>query len=275
MDVDRPSDPVEAWVEALWTRHLDRLRFPEVRRGLQALSSLYVERRVRLARGKALDGAGKRAAFAMFYGPLHLVVARHVAIETGAARPGPDRILDLGCGTGAAGAGFALACGGWASLVGTDLNPWAVVEAEWSWTRLGLRGTAGRDRIERFDAAGAGTAVVLGWVVNEIEDSTRAGLLPRLLDAGRRGARILVIEPISRRVVPWWDEWAGAFVERGGRDDVWRIEPALPEKWHDLDRAAGLDHRELTARSLYLPADGPGTSAFPSSIVPAKIQWPT
>ena len=50
----------------LEARHLSELTFAEVRRGLQALSSLYVERRERLADGAALDGAGKRAAFALY-----------------------------------------------------------------------------------------------------------------------------------------------------------------------------------------------------------------
>ena len=41
-------DPVEAWLAALDERHRADLDFKELRRGIQALSSLYVERRDRL-----------------------------------------------------------------------------------------------------------------------------------------------------------------------------------------------------------------------------------
>ena len=55
-----------------------------------------------------LAGAGKRAAFALFYSPLHFVLTGHVVRELDAARPAPRKILDLGCGTGAAGAAWAI-----------------------------------------------------------------------------------------------------------------------------------------------------------------------
>ena len=57
------GDPLDAWMAALEKRHLARLTFPEVRRALQALSSLYVQRRGRIGTGTAFEGAGKRAAF--------------------------------------------------------------------------------------------------------------------------------------------------------------------------------------------------------------------
>src|SRR5262245_58735584 len=94
------------WVAGLETRHLAELRFPEVARALRALSSTYVERRSRLAQGAALDGAGKRAAFALFYGPLHYLIVRHIAESlpglAGARAVSGKRsrmIIDLGCGT--------------------------------------------------------------------------------------------------------------------------------------------------------------------------------
>ncbi|HMC56134.1 MAG TPA: hypothetical protein VKH19_13220, partial [Gemmatimonadaceae bacterium] len=59
------------WIAALEARHLAALTFSQVSRALRALSSTYVERRQKLAGGAALSGAGKRAAFALFYGPLH------------------------------------------------------------------------------------------------------------------------------------------------------------------------------------------------------------
>src|SRR6187549_1523528 len=71
----------------------------------RALSSAYVERRHAVASG--LDGAGKRAAFALYYAPLHFRATSHVLHAVGAASPPPRTIVDLGCGTGAAGAAWA------------------------------------------------------------------------------------------------------------------------------------------------------------------------
>ena len=38
----------------------------------------------------------------------------------------------------------------------------------------------------------------------------------------------------------------------GGREDEWRRSLPLPERLRLLDKAAGLDHREIKARSLHL-----------------------
>ena len=69
------------WIAALDERHLADLTLPEVGRALRALSSCYVERRSRLAEGAALAGAGKRAAFALFYAPLHYQATAHIVGE--------------------------------------------------------------------------------------------------------------------------------------------------------------------------------------------------
>ena len=94
--------------------------------------------------------------------------------------------------------------------------------------------------------------VVAAFTVNELDDRGRAALLPALFGASDRGARVLVIEPLARRPVPWWDTWSEAFVSRGGRDDTWRLDAELPETLRLMDRAAGLDHRQLTGRTLFL-----------------------
>jgi hypothetical protein len=43
-------------------------------------------------------------------------------------------------------------------------------------------------------------------------------------------------------------------VAAGGRADEWRFRVPLPDVVARLDRAAGLDHRELTCRSLWIAA---------------------
>ncbi len=71
--------------------------------------------------------------------------------------------------------------------------------------------------------------------------------------AAGRGCRVLIVEPLARRGLPWWDSAAALVAAAGGRADEWRFPAVLPDRLRLLDRAAGLDHRELTARSLYLP----------------------
>src|SRR5215831_6226734 len=60
--LDMRDDLFVHWFEALQRRHLATLSFSELRRAVQALSSLYVERRSRIDTGTALNGLGKRAA---------------------------------------------------------------------------------------------------------------------------------------------------------------------------------------------------------------------
>ena len=249
--MNSPDLSVNGWLSALERRHLAELTFSEVTRALRALSSCYVERRARLSTGGALDSRGKRAAFALFYGPLHFCVAGHVIRALDASPAHTQHVVDLGCGTGAAGAAWAIESG--ARVSGSDRNAWAVSEANWTYRELGLRGRALRGDAARFSAhAHAGTGIMLAYVVNELADEQRTSLLASLLTASRRGAHVLVIEPISRRIAPWWSEWERAFTSAGGRADEWRFPSDLPQRQRDLARAAGLDPRELTARSLWL-----------------------
>ena len=47
-----------------------------------------------------------------------------------------------------------------------------------------------------------------------------------------------------------WGEWERAFQPSGGRTTEWRFRVELPPLLRDLDKSSGLDHRELTARTL-------------------------
>jgi SAM-dependent methyltransferase len=248
------DDPFAPWFAALETRQLATLSFREVRRAVQALSSLYVERRGRLAEGKDLDSAGKRAAFALYFAPIHFLLVREVVRALGAAEPPPAEVLDLGCGTGAAGAAWALEAGGGTTVEGVDRSAWAVAEARWTLATLRLRGRVRRRAAEAAPLPGRRGAVIAAFTANELTDDARAVLLPRLLQAGRDGARLLVVEPIARRLSPWWAEWAAAFREVGGREDTWAFPATLPARLGLLDHASGLDHSELKGRSLWLPA---------------------
>jgi hypothetical protein len=246
-----PDPVLDRWLAALEQRHLESLTFSELRRAVQALSTWYVERRGEMRPGTALGSTGKRAAFALFYGPLHYLTLRRIVSELGAHDPPPARVVDLGCGSGAAGAAWALEAGAGSSLDGVDRHPWAVAETRWCWEQLGLRGSVRRGDLARIELPGRNAAILAAYTINELSAEQRQAMLPRLLDASRRGARVLIVEPIARRGLPWWKEWSEAFGQRSGRADTWRFPTALPGLLGRLDRAAGLDHRELTARSLY------------------------
>jgi hypothetical protein len=247
------------WITALDERHLADLTLPEVGRALRALSSCYVERRSRLAEGAALEGAGKRAAFALFYSPLHFQTTAHIVNELEARHL--SEVLDLGCGIGAAGAAWALATPGPARVTGFDRSAWAVAEANWSYQQFGLRGHATRQDLTRVQfRPRRGLGILAAYAINELSDSARAVVLPRLVDAGRRGATVLVIEPIARRLAPWWSAWEAAFTEAGGRADEWRLTSLLPARQRQLARSAGLNPQELTARTLFFEAGASGTT---------------
>lgn len=254
------------WMAALEERHLANLRVPEVTRALRALSSAYVERRRHAAtpgEGRqvlgALDSAGKRAAFALFYAPLHFIAVSRVVHALGAHVPSKT-IIDLGCGTGAAGAAWALASPGTSprddtaapSVLGIDRHPWAVEEANWTYRQLGVGGRARQGDVTRPLPSRRGDSIVAAYLLNELSDAARGRLEDRLLDAAAHGGHVLVIEPIARSIAPWWDDFANRVVRAGGRADEWRLPIDLPPLLEKLDRAAGLNHRELTFRSLFV-----------------------
>ena len=101
------AEQFDAWMRALESRHLAELTFHEVSRSLRALSSVYVERRGTLAQGGALSGTGKRAAFALFFGPLHFLLIRHIAGSLPGATELRSALADSGSVYGASGAAWA------------------------------------------------------------------------------------------------------------------------------------------------------------------------
>jgi hypothetical protein len=248
----RGDERLLSWLADLESRHLANLRFVEVSRALRALSSAYVERRDRLGRGAALDGAGKRAAFALFYGPLHFLTVQRVVRALGAAEPALAGVVDLGCGTGVAGAAWALECVPPATVTGVELHPWAVGEARCTLEALGLNGSVRRGDVAKAAPPSSAGGIIVAFTLNELTPEQRSAVLTRLLHRASGGTRVLVVEPIAKRMSPWWDEASQLFLQAGGRDDEWRFSVTLPPIVKRLDRAAGLRHGELTARSLFL-----------------------
>jgi len=87
-------------------------------------------------------------------------------------------------------------------------------------------------------------------VVNELNDVDRGELVRHLKVAATSAATsVLIIEPISLRISPWWDEWTR---ELGARADEWRVRVDMPPIVKRLAKAAGLRPEVLTARSLFV-----------------------
>ncbi len=248
LTVKLSSQQFSSFLENLEKRHLADLRFSEVTRALRALSSAYVERReTALADHKALDGAGKRAAFAMYYGPIHFLLVQHIVRELGVA---PDRgtVVDLGCGTGVAGAAVATSATPPLRVMGIDTHPWTLDEARFTYQSFGLTSDVRRGHASRTRFPADTSFVVAAFVVNELKEADRAVLLRgQSAKGGHTRPRVLIVEPISNRISPWWPEWVAAL---GGRADEWKARIDAPPLVKRLAKAAGLRPEVLTARSL-------------------------
>jgi hypothetical protein len=138
-------------------------------------------------------------------------------------------------------------------LTGVDRSPWAIQECKWTYKTLGI---AGKAMAADFSTSPIppNTALIAAFSINELDAVSRNRLRREFVATAKNGSPVLVIEPIAKRMTPWWDEWSPEWKAAGGRDDEWRFRVTLPEPIALMDKAAGLDHRELTGRSLWLPS---------------------
>ncbi len=175
---DHSSAGFTRWIADLEDRHLRDMTTSEVARALRALSSTYVERRARLSDRGAFDTAGKRAAYALYYAPRRFLTVTHL-LEQLAVPRAPTHVVNLGCGTGAAGAAWAVHAGPGASVLGVDVHPWALEETRATLRAFGLTGQARRAAVlvaasswkegrGRGDEART-SGLMLSYVVNELE----------------------------------------------------------------------------------------------------------
>jgi SAM-dependent methyltransferase len=273
--VNPPDDRFDRWIAALEAKHLAELTFSEVSRALRALSSAYVERRQTLASGAALSGAGKRAAFALFYGPLHHLLLAHIVASLPDATAKDGTLLDLGCGTGASGAAWAAGhrtCTGDAEpargprVIGIDRHPWALSEAAETYRAFGIPATVRQGDIASVKLPAGPVSVLAAFTLNELADRDRDVLLARLVERAVHGDRLLIVEPLAGFVARWWNRWRDTVEAAGGRADEWRLRTELPSIVARLDRAAGLNHREITGRSLWLGSGSVRLSAFAKTL---------
>jgi Methyltransferase domain len=250
--VSPTDDRFAHWIAELEAKHLAELTFPEVSRALRALSSTYVERRQKLAEGAALSGAGKRAAFALFYGPLHYLLLAHIVDRLPGATAKIETLVDLGCGTGASGAAWAGACERSPRIVGIDRHPWAIGEAAATCRAFKIPATIRQGDIVSAGLPKGPVSILAAFTMNELGDPERDELLARLVKRASEGDRVLIVEPLAGFVARWWNRWRDTFEAAGGHAGEWRLRADLPPIVAKLDRAAGLNHREITGRSLWL-----------------------
>lgn len=246
------SELQQLWLDALLARHQEALTFQELRRCVKALSVSYTVRRHHLDAQKPLT-RGKRAAFCAYYTPLHIELIARALGAMGAAKP--RNLLDLGAGTGAATLAFLATVGIEKEARLIDTAPWALDEAR---IHLSARDCPhlvrnGLWRAKDLDQLGRRDACVLAFFVNELLEQDREKLWEALLRAQTRGAHAYLIEPISRGITPWWGAWVKRALPYGGVASEGRWPINFPANFSLLGRAAGLDHRILTARMWHLP----------------------
>jgi hypothetical protein len=164
-----------------------------------------------------------------------------------------DLIIDLGCGTGAAGAAWALAAGSTPTVRGIDRHPWAVSEARWTYTQLGVKGVATHGDIDRVRAPRPGESAIAAYTLNELPDAARARVEQQLCERAARGGRALILEPLARGVAPWWPDTAKRMTALGGRAEEWKLKVEVPSIVGLLGTAAGLNCRELRFQTIVLP----------------------
>ena len=256
-----PDPLIDAWIGSVLTRHRQAYSPAEFLKAVRALSARYVERRAQLPHQSPTDSAGKRAAFAAFFAPLHLLTVRAIVDASGLAQAPLDHVFDLGCGTGAAGAAWASAVTPAAAVTGVDKQGWCLDEARLTWRALNVAGRSVRgdmlaaaEKLSR-DASvkrRARVGVVLGWSVNELDAPARSRLLPAIGALARAGHPLLIVEPLARGITPWWDEWASALASSGARAQDWKFDVELPPALAAVDDAAGFRREGLGARAIVL-----------------------
>ncbi|GAB4247040.1 MAG: hypothetical protein Kow00109_23110 [Acidobacteriota bacterium] len=239
------------WFEELERRYASQFEFAEIRRAVQAISWRYVEERGELHCRSVLDTRGKRAAYALYYGPLHFLAVREVVTRLGLRSGCFGRIVDLGCGTGAGGAAWATACRSRPRVFGIDVHPWCLEESAWTYRYFRLDHQVRRGDLLAWCRPEPGDGFLAAYVIDELTEDARSALLSKVRRCLKDGGTLLIIEPISRRISRWMEEWEAALSGFSTRLDDWRFQVELPDLLERLDQAAGLrNSEEITCRTL-------------------------
>ena len=249
-------------------RHLAELTFPG---GVASAAGTVVGVRGTPAtarRRRGLDGAGKRAAFALFYAPLHFLLIRHVDRSAAGGQGGIPALVDLGCGTGrrAPRGRRRAACERTPPVAGSIATRGRSAEArdDLPCVRPPRAASASGDA-RRIDAADRWRPWSCRVHGERVGAPARSTLLAALMSHAQSGGRVLVVEPLAGFVAPWWSDWQRAFEAAGGRADEWRSEGRSPADRREA-RSRGRDepprdHRAVALRGHFVgsaSADRPG-----------------
>ena len=138
---------------------------------MRALSSAYVERRESaLADHKALDGAGKRAAFALYYGPLHFLLVQHIVGELGASISPRARSSISAAAPASPARPSRPSATPPLRVLGFDTHPWTLDEARFTYKAFGLHSDVRRTHAAKYAFPDDTSVVVAAFVVNELND---------------------------------------------------------------------------------------------------------
>lgn len=240
----------QEWLNANEAFYGQNLTFPEIRRALQALSTRYVQKRDKV-HGHDKMGLGHQAAFCLFYGALHgLIVAETLGKLTPVLQlPSGAKILDLGCGNGICGAVWARLTPNPGPVHGIERQKWAVTATRQTYRQMGLKGlaTTGCFLKSKWPKA---DAILAAWALNELNTSEREKVRSRMLLHQNQGGYLFVLEPISRAISPWWEKWGQPLLDQGANRGELKLNLSLPPLLAKLDKAAGMNHRQVKVRYL-------------------------
>ena len=138
--------------------------------------------------------------------------------RSGSGRPRLTTLLDLGCGTGAAGAAWAQTLPKLPAIVGVDVSSWALSEASRTYRAFGVAARTRLGDIATTAWPASPAAFLAAFTLNELPGIPHgSGASARLVERGERGDIVLVVEPVAGFVAPWWNRWRGVFEAAGGR----------------------------------------------------------
>ena len=253
-----PRRLFDDWQAETLARFREELTFAEIRKGAQAVARLCGEPGpggIDLAR--LSQGRGKRAALATYRAALRFLTTYHATQMLFDARAPVARITEIGCLTGAASAGLALALDRPPRLIGLEPSPWCVAETRLTWRALGLDGQVRRESVTgRLPTGGASDLYCLAWLAGLVDPATRRSLLKSLLARRRRGAGLLILEPRTSQPDAWWREWSAELGAWDVREETVRVAIDRPHLVRDMDKAAREDHQVIAARVLSCPPEG-------------------
>src|SRR5205085_7670870 len=122
--------------------------------------------------------------FAMYFGPLHFLLVREIIRALDARVPSGMTLVDLGCGTGVAGAAWATSALLTSKVIGIDRHPWVLGECKCTYRELGVQGATKSADVATVKLPQR-TAVIAAFTINELDPAVRERFRNRFLTNAR------------------------------------------------------------------------------------------